>query len=180
MLTHAPNGAPLLGIAGWKDSGKTSLLVRLTAELTARGYAIATVKHAHHGVDVDRPGTDSFRHREAGAGQVLLTSGSRWALMRELRGAPEPGLAEALALLGPCDLVLIEGYRREAFPKIEIRGRGRDAGQPLPCPPECIVAVVSDAPDAQPVAADGPPRFSCEATGPIADFVERTCGLAAR
>ena len=109
------------GVTGWKNSGKTTLVERLVAEITGRGLAVSTLKHAHHAFDVDRPGKDSYRHRAAGARQVLVASSRRWALMSELRGAPEPPLAELLARLDPVDLVLVEGWKRDRHPKIEAR-----------------------------------------------------------
>ena len=113
----------VLGIAGFKNSGKTTLLVRLVEELTRRGYRLATVKHAHHSFDIDHAGRDSYRHREAGAREVAVVSRYRWALMHELGGleADEPSLQEVVGKLGPCDLVLVEGYKRDRHPKIEVR-----------------------------------------------------------
>ena len=98
----------IFGIAGWKNSGKTGLMVRLVSELTQRGYVVSTVKHAHHDFDIDKVGADSYRHREAGAHEVTIVSGTRFAIMHELRGAPEPSFGDILARLAPCDLVLIE------------------------------------------------------------------------
>ena len=99
----------VFGITGWKNSGKTTLTERLVREFVARGRKISTVKHAHHGFDIDREGTDSFRHREAGAGEVAIVSGRRWALMHELADEEEPALGDILARLAPCDIVLVEG-----------------------------------------------------------------------
>src|SRR5262245_12971297 len=112
---------PVFGISGWKNSGKTGLTVRLVEELTSRGYRISTVKHAHHDFDIDKPGADSFRHREAGACEVAIVSGKRFAIMHELRGDAEPSLVDILERIAPCDLVLVEGYKREPVPKIELR-----------------------------------------------------------
>ena len=109
----------IVGVVGWKDSGKTGLVERLVAELSGRGLVVSTVKHAHHEAEVDRPGTDSHRHRAAGASQVILATPVRWALMAELRGAPEPDLAALMARLDPCDLVIVEGFKRAPHPKIE-------------------------------------------------------------
>ena len=109
----------VFGITGWKNSGKTTLMERLVAEICRRGLSVSTIKHAHHNVDVDQPGKDSHRHREAGARQVILASANRWALMHELRGDAEPPLAHLLAQLEPVDLVLIEGYKSASHPKIE-------------------------------------------------------------
>ncbi len=111
----------VIGITGWKNSGKTTLTERLVAEFSRRGLKVATVKHAHHEFDVDQPGTDSFRHRKAGAAEVAIVSSRRWVLMHELLEEDEPALADILARLSPCDIVLIEGYKREPHPKIECR-----------------------------------------------------------
>jgi molybdopterin-guanine dinucleotide biosynthesis protein B len=108
----------VFGITGWKNAGKTTLTERLVAEFVRRGWRVSTIKHAHHAVDIDQPGTDSFRHRAAGATEVALVGGQRYAIMRE---QAEPSLSEVLARLGPADLVLIEGYKRESHPKIEVR-----------------------------------------------------------
>ena len=134
----------VFGIAGWSGAGKTSLIERLLPRLSARGLAVSVIKHAHHGFDIDRPGKDSWRHREAGAAQVLVVSDGRWVLMNELRGAPEPTLDQQLALLGACDLVLVEGYKRAPVPKIEVH---RPAlGKPALWPEDPhVVAVASDA-----------------------------------
>lgn len=136
----------VFGMAGWSGSGKTTLVERLIPVFTARGLSVSVIKHAHHGFDLDRPGKDSWRHREAGATQVLMLSNDRWILMHELRGAPEPTLEEQLRLLAPCDLVLIEGYKAAAVPKIEIH---RPAHGRPPLWPENphVVAVATDAAD---------------------------------
>jgi len=103
----------VFGITGWKNSGKTTLTERLVAEITSRGITVSTIKHAHHSVDVDQPGKDSFRHRAAGAGEVILASAYRWAIMHELRGAEEPSVDALLAKLSPVDIVLIEGFKKK-------------------------------------------------------------------
>jgi molybdopterin-guanine dinucleotide biosynthesis protein B len=109
-----------LGIAGWSGAGKTTLLIRLIPELVRHGLRIATIKHAHHEFDVDTPGKDSWEHRQAGASEVLVASARRWVQMHELRGGAEPGLAELLQQLSPCDLVLVEGFKHERHPKMEV------------------------------------------------------------
>jgi len=109
----------VLGIVGWSGAGKTTLIEALLPRLAARGLTVSTVKHTHHGFDLDRPGKDSYRHRAAGAHEVLIASGDRWALLHELDG-PEPPLAELLRRMAPVDLVLVEGYKTHRFPKIEI------------------------------------------------------------
>ena len=135
----------IIGLAGWSGSGKTTLLTKLIPRFTARGKRVSTLKHAHHNFDVDRPGKDSFEHRSAGATEVLVVSGNRWALMHELRGAPEPALPDLLAKLSDVDLVLIEGFKRESFPKLEIHRVVN--GKPLLHPDDpWIVAVAADSP----------------------------------
>ncbi|MBY0338005.1 MAG: molybdopterin-guanine dinucleotide biosynthesis protein B [Acetobacteraceae bacterium] len=116
----------IIGLAGWSGAGKTTLLTRLIPHLVARGVRLSTIKHAHHAFDVDQPGKDSFVHRSAGAHQVLVSSTNRWALMTELRGDPEPGLAEHLRRLSPVDLVLVEGFKRDSHPKIEVHRGAND------------------------------------------------------
>ena len=153
------------GIVGWKNAGKTGLMERLVAEIAGRGLRVSTVKHAHHGFDVDQPGTDSHRHRMAGASEVLLASRARIALMAELRGAPEPTLAELLARLAPADLVLIEGFKRESHPKIE--AHRAETGNPLIAPGDATIrAVASDAP----LELDRP-VFDLDDTRGIAAFI---------
>ena len=133
----------IFGVTGWKNSGKTGLMERLITEFTARGLSVSSIKHAHHSFDIDHPGRDSYRHRDAGARQVLLASRNRWALMHELRNEDEPSLGDLLEQLSPVDLVLIEGYKRDRHPKIE--AHRKETGQPLIAPEdETIVAVASD------------------------------------
>ena len=136
-------GLRVLGIAGWSGSGKTTLIVALLPLLRARGVSVSTVKHAHDGFDIDRPGKDSFRHREAGASEVLVTSGTRWALLHELP-AGEPPLADLLARLAPVDLVLVEGFKTCPFAKIEVFRPALGKPPIWPNQPD-IVAVASDA-----------------------------------
>jgi molybdopterin-guanine dinucleotide biosynthesis adapter protein len=119
----------VVGLAGWSGAGKTTLLVKLLAEFARRGLSVSTIKHAHHGFDIDQPGKDSFEHRRAGAREVLVASRRRWALVRELRGEPEPTLAELLAHLGPADLVIVEGFKAERHPKLEVHRAAN--GKPL-------------------------------------------------
>lgn len=133
----------IIGLAGWSGSGKTTLLAKLIPALIARGKKLSTLKHAHHGFDLDQPGKDSFVHRAAGASEVLISSAKRWALMSELRGQPEPTLRELLTHLSPVDLVLVEGFKRERFPKIEIHRA--EVGKPLlQGEDDWIVAIASD------------------------------------
>jgi molybdopterin-guanine dinucleotide biosynthesis adapter protein len=135
----------IIGLAGWSGSGKTTLLTKVLPRLIARGKRVSTLKHAHHNFDVDRPGKDSFEHRSAGATEVLVVSGNRWALMHELRGAPEPVLPELLEKLSNVDLVLIEGFKRESFPKLEVH-RAANAKPLLHGEDGWIVAIASDRP----------------------------------
>ncbi len=133
----------LIGLAGWSGAGKTTLLTRLIPELAARGVGVSTIKHAHHAFDVDRPGKDSYEHRAAGARQVLVASANRWALMTELRGAPEPPLPDLLRQLSPVDLVIVEGFKRDRHPKIEVHRAAN--GKPWLHPDDpAIVAAATD------------------------------------
>jgi len=132
----------LVGLAGWSGSGKTTLLARLIPLITARGLSVSTIKHAHHAFDVDQPGKDSWVHRQAGATEVLVASSQRFALMHELRGAPEPTLEELLRKLTPVDIVFVEGFKRDPCPKIEVHRP--ETGKPLLCPDDpWIVALAS-------------------------------------
>jgi molybdopterin-guanine dinucleotide biosynthesis adapter protein len=133
----------VIGLAGYSGAGKTTLIVRLIPELARRGFSVSTIKHAHHGFDLDQPGKDSYAHRSAGAHEVLVASASRLALMRELRGAPEPPLADLLRLLAPVDFVLIEGFKRDPFPKIEVY-RTANGKPPIHPQDDCVVALISD------------------------------------
>ena len=135
----------VLGIAGFSGSGKTTLIERTIPVLVQAGLRVSLIKHAHHAFDVDQPGKDSYRHRHAGCTEVLVSSGNRWALMHELRGAPEPALGEQLKHLSPCDLVLVEGYKKEPIAKIEVHRR--EAMLPLIHPTDAnVVAIATDEP----------------------------------
>jgi molybdopterin-guanine dinucleotide biosynthesis protein B len=143
-------GMPILGLAGWSGSGKTTLLTAVIPLLVARGLAVSTIKHAHHAFDIDRPGKDSWRHREAGAGEVMVASARRWAIMHELRGMPEPGLDELVARMSPVDLLLVEGWKRHSHPKIEVHRPS--LGKPLLYPDDPhVVAIAADEPLAAPL-----------------------------
>lgn len=134
----------VLGISGWSGCGKTTLIVALIPRLRARGLTVSTLKHAHHDVDLDSPGKDTWRHREAGAREVILATGRRWALLHELREEPEPAVTELLACLRPVDLVLVEGWKSGAYPKLEIwRPVAEDQPPRFPDDPT-IVAVACD------------------------------------
>ncbi|HET9763071.1 MAG TPA: molybdopterin-guanine dinucleotide biosynthesis protein B [Casimicrobiaceae bacterium] len=161
----------VLGFAGWSGSGKTTLIEQLIPRFVARGLTVSLVKHAHHEFDLDQPGKDSFRHREAGCREVLVTSAVRWALQHELRGQPELTLDDALQRLSPCDLALVEGFKAAPVPKLEVYRAS--VGKPLlhPHDPK-IVAVATDGPLAAtvPVLPLGDPDT-------VATFVLRTLGL---
>jgi molybdopterin-guanine dinucleotide biosynthesis adapter protein len=160
------------GFAGYSGSGKTTLIEQLIPRLLQKGLRVSVIKHAHHSFDVDKPGKDSYRHREAGAGEVLITSSNRWVLMHELKGVPEPGLHEQLKHLSPCDLVLVEGYKREAMPKLEIHRR--DSGDPLLYPHDRnIVAVATDEPFTAPL-----PVLDLNDYDAIVEFIMRNQELA--
>jgi molybdopterin-guanine dinucleotide biosynthesis protein B len=133
----------VIGFAGWSGAGKTTLIVKLIPEFNRRGVSVSTIKHAHHNFDLDQPGKDSYEHRAAGAEEVLVASANRVALMRELRGAPEPSLGELFRLLKTVDLVLVEGFKRDPLPKIEIF-RTANGKPPLYPDDRNIVALISD------------------------------------
>lgn len=159
----------VFGFAGWSGSGKTTLIERVIAHLAGNGVRVALIKHAHHAFDVDQPGKDSYRHREAGASEVLISSGKRWALMHELRGEAELTLAEAVDRFSACDLVLVEGYKREAIPKIEIWRA--EVGKPLLFPTDPnIIGLASD--DTLPSTVQEPAfaRFGLNEVARLAEF----------
>jgi molybdopterin-guanine dinucleotide biosynthesis protein B len=133
----------VIGLAGWSGAGKTTLLTRAIPQLQKQGLRVSVIKHAHHAFDVDVPGKDSWKHREAGAAEVLVSSGRRWALMHELRGAAEPRLPELLAKLSPVDLVVVEGFKREPHRKIEVYRAANE--KPLLFPEDSgIVGIATD------------------------------------
>jgi molybdopterin-guanine dinucleotide biosynthesis protein MobB len=161
----------VFGVVGWKNNGKTTLVERLVTHLTAEGSRVSTVKHAHHEVDLDQPGKDTWRHREAGAEEVVLATARRWAVIHELRGAPEPSLDELLAKMTPVDLILVEGFKRFSHPKLEVHRRER--GTPLLAAEDrTIVAVATD----EPLPAIALPQFSLDDIPAIAGFVLRHAG----
>lgn len=162
----------IFGLAGWSGSGKTTLLVALIPELNARGLRVSTIKHAHHEFDIDRPGKDSWRHREAGAHEVMVGSARRWALMHELRGAGEPTLDALVARMSAVDIVLIEGFKAHPHPKIEVH---RPAlGKPLLYPDDPnVVAIASDAAVATPI-----PLLPLGNPGAVAAFIVDHLGVA--
>ncbi|HXE37142.1 MAG TPA: molybdopterin-guanine dinucleotide biosynthesis protein B [Azonexus sp.] len=155
----------VIGFAGWSGSGKTTLVEQVIALLEARGLAVSLIKHAHHEFDIDYPGKDSFRHRHAGCREVLVTSLKRWTVMHELRGRPQLKLTEALAQLSPCDLVLVEGFKHEPIPKIEIYRAALAKPQLFPNDPH-VIAVASDTPLATTL-----PQLDINDPGAVAAFV---------
>jgi molybdopterin-guanine dinucleotide biosynthesis protein B len=158
----------VFGFAGWSGSGKTTLIERLVPRFVAQGIAVSLVKHAHHEFDIDQPGKDSYRHRQAGCNEVLVTSAVRWALMHELRGEKELALAEALRRLSPCDLALVEGFKTAAIPKLEVYRAS--VGKPLLHRGDNnIVAIATDAP-----VETALPVFDIADISAIANFILKT------
>jgi molybdopterin-guanine dinucleotide biosynthesis protein B len=162
----------VFGFAGWSGSGKTTLIEQLVPRLVAAGHRVSLVKHAHHSFDVDQPGKDSYRHRRAGCQEVLVTSGTRWALMHELRGGAELSLDQALAQLSPCDLTLVEGFKSAPIPKLEVWRA--TVGKPLLHPQDPhIIAIATDAPEALPAAARRLPVLTLADYDGLATLVTR-------
>jgi molybdopterin-guanine dinucleotide biosynthesis protein B len=162
----------IFGIVGMSGSGKTELLVKLIPELAARGLEVSTIKHTHHNVEVDQPGKDSYRHRKSGAKQVLVASAGRWSLIRELRDAPEPTLAELIEKLEPVDLLLIEGFKRESHAKMEVFRHDHD--QELLAPgDDKIVAVATDGP----IDGLSVPLIDLNDVAAVADFIVSHTGI---
>ncbi|MDP6787099.1 MAG: molybdopterin-guanine dinucleotide biosynthesis protein B [Rhodospirillales bacterium] len=162
----------VFGLIGWSNAGKTTLMINLLPELIGRGIKVSTMKHGHHDFDIDRAGKDSFRHREAGATEVLLTSASRWALMHELRGAPERSIENLISHMTPVDLLLIEGFKTHRHVKLEIHRPAE--GKPLICRDDPdVVAVASD----QLLPDIDLPVLDLNDIPAIADFIVSYCGL---
>ncbi|MGQ3047115.1 MAG: molybdopterin-guanine dinucleotide biosynthesis protein B [Niveispirillum sp.] len=169
MMGLPPN---LFGLAGWSGSGKTTLIARLIPALSARGLTVATIKHAHHAFDIDQPGKDSYVHRMAGAQEVLVASANRWALMHENRDGPAPTLGELVAKLSPADVILVEGFKRDAHPKLEVH-RPSNGKPPLWPDDPRIVAVASDE-----TLPDCPlPVLDLGDVEAVADLILRTIGV---
>ncbi len=162
----------IFGIAGYKNAGKTTLVVDMVRELTSRNLRVATVKHAHHDFDIDHPGKDSYLHRAAGASEVIVASAVRWAHIVELNDVPEPSLADLLTQVGDVDLVLVEGFKHSDHPKLEIRRQGSDAPL-IAAEHDSVLAIVSDGdvPEAPVPVLD---RSDVTA---IADFIIAKVGL---
>jgi molybdopterin-guanine dinucleotide biosynthesis protein B len=164
----------VFGLAGWSGSGKTTLLTRLLPMLTMQGLTVSTIKHAHHAFTIDQPGKDSWRHREAGASEIMVSSANRWALIHEHRGAAEPSLAALIERMSPVDLVLVEGFKAERHAKLEVHRTA--IGKPLLCTDDpTIVALASDAP----VARSRVPVFALDDVRAIAAFILGHCRLKA-
>jgi molybdopterin-guanine dinucleotide biosynthesis protein B len=172
-MRKAMTQTPVFGFAGFSGSGKTTLIERVIPRLVARGLRVSLIKHAHHDFDIDKPGKDSHRHREAGASEVLVSSGRRWALMHELRGEAEPGLAELLAHVSACDLVLVEGFKHDPVAKLEVH---RPAlGHPLLSQTDPhIIGIASDAPVDSPL-----PLLDLNDAEAVAGFVVVHAGILA-
>jgi molybdopterin-guanine dinucleotide biosynthesis adapter protein len=159
--------SPVVGIAGWKNSGKTTLTCRLVEEFTRRGLRVATIKHAHHTFTIDDEATDSARHRRAGAAQVAIVSSTRMALITELTDKSEPSLEAVIAQLSPCDLILIEGYKRAGLPKIEARRAAQPDKRSLAAVDPWVVAIAADGP----VTDSRLPTFGLNDIAGLADFI---------
>jgi len=163
----------IIGVAGFKNAGKTTLVEKLVLDLTARGIRISTVKHAHHSFDIDHEGRDSFRHRKAGATEVAVVSSGRWAIIHELRNEAEPSLDDILRKLEPCDLVIVEGYKRDGHDKIEVRNLALDHPRLAGDDPTIIAIAATGA------IADAPvPVFDRDDVGALSAFIISHMGLA--
>lgn len=174
QLLKSRNGTPIIGIVGWKNSGKTALTVRLVAHFTALGLDVATVKHAHHAFDIDDGETDSARHRRAGASQVAVVSSVRWALVRELRGKSEPDFLDVLDRLEPCDLVIVEGYKSQPIAKVEARRLASVDRAPLSASDPNVIAIAADHAVTD---AGALPVFALDDTDAIARHIAARIGL---
>ena len=167
---------PVIGIAGWKNSGKTTLAVRLIEELTRRGYRVSSLKHAHHDFQIDTGDTDSARHRRAGVSQVAIVSPDRWAVISELDGRLEPSMEDMLARLDPCDLVVVEGFKRAPIPKIEARRSAAAQKRPLSPGDPHIIAIAAD----HAVHDVAVPVFALDDIAGLADLVVERLRLVGR
>lgn len=165
---------PVIGIAGWKNSGKTTLTVRLIEEFTRRGLKVATIKHAHHDFQIDEGETDSARHRRAGATEVAIVSGGRWAIVHELRAEAEPSFQDMLARLSSVDLVITEGYKREPIPKIELRRRESKSKETFAPGDRNVIAIATD----HETESHGLPILALDDVSAIADVIAAHLKLA--
>jgi molybdopterin-guanine dinucleotide biosynthesis protein B len=165
----------VIGVTGFKNSGKTTLVERLVSELTGRGLRISTVKHAHHTFDIDHKGRDSFRHRKAGAREVAVVSRNQWAIIRDMNDEPEPSLEDIMSRLQPCDLVIVEGYKRDGHPKIEVRNLDLDHPE-LAGEDDTIIAIAASG-----QLTDAPvPVFQRDDIAGLADLVLAHVDLTAK
>ena len=163
---------PVIGVAGWKNSGKTTLVVRLIEEFARRGLKVATVKHSHHAIAYESDDTDSARHRKAGAGQTALVSSERWGLITELGGAPEPALEKVIEIFDRCDLIIVEGFKSAAIPKIEVRRQASQTRDPLADNDPLVVAIAAD----HPVSDAKVPVYRLDDIAGIADCIGHVAG----
>ena len=169
----------IIGFAGYSGSGKTTLIEKVIPCLVVAGYRVSLIKHAHHEFDIDRPGKDSYRHRHAGASEVLVSSSRRWAIIHELRGAPEPGLDAQLGHLSPCDVVIVEGWKNHVMPKIEVHRKLNNGlsnepnTRPLLFPDDKnVVAVATDE-----TLVTALPQFDLNDADSVAQFIITHLGL---
>lgn len=174
-MTRTPDTrtpTPMIGIAGWKKSGKTTLAVRLIEEFSRRGFKVASVKHAHHGFQIDDAETDSARHRRAGAGEVAVVSGARWALVHELNNEPEPDFEEIISWLSPADLIIVEGYKTAPISKIEARRSASLTKKSLADEDPMVIAIAAD----HDIDGANVPTFDLNDVNAIADHITATIG----
>lgn len=163
---------PLCGVAGWSNSGKTTLIERLVAHFRAKGLRVATIKHTHHKFDIDRPESDTARHRRAGAAETAIVSGSRVAVIEEIESRGEPSLADVASRLTPADLILVEGYKSAPIPKIEVRRAAAAAEKLLAASDPLVIAIAAD----HPVDGHGKPVFDLDDIEGIAAMIEERFG----
>jgi len=173
MFVKAPNGTPIIGIIGWKKSGKTTLAVRLIEKFASRGLKVASIKHAHHQFRIDDANTDSARHRRAGASQVAIVSKHRWAIVSELEGKPEPDFMDVIAALQPADIIVVEGYKSAKIAKIEARRMASHTRTPLS---ELDPNVLAIAADHEVLGPGDRPVFSLDDIDQIANLIDKTLG----
>jgi molybdopterin-guanine dinucleotide biosynthesis protein B len=167
---------PVIGVSGWKKSGKTTLAVRLIEEFTRRGHHVVSIKHAHHEFQVDDGATDSSRHRTAGARETCIVGGKRWAIIHQLDHEPEPSLEEVLSWMSPADLVVVEGYKFADIPKIEVRAAIAHSQDKLAAEDPLVIAIASDKPE----PGETIPIFPRDDVGEIADFITAQIGPIGR
>ncbi len=167
----------VFGLAGWSGSGKTTLMVKLLPELTGRGLTVSTMKHAHHGFDMDTPGKDSYEHRHSGATEVMITSGRRWALMHELRDEPEPDMDSLIARMTPVDLLMVEGFKQYKHPKILVHREDNRKGLPIDPADPSVVAIATNS---ELTDTAGKTVIDLDDVAAIADVIIAHCGLEDR